>query len=125
MARVGRPVVGVLVVLLALASGAAHLRLRDDRIGLGDRGRATAEADPDCRFLHVRVDDLLLRGEGPTVRTEWRGETVVGTVQLDEHTTEDGVAGTFTAEDGTTVEVEGGVEGEHFFTVPCPMWSGP
>lgn len=127
--RVGRPlVIGPLVVLLALAVGAAYVRTRDDRIPLGDKGRVTATNDGSCADIDIEVDGLALRGsgwneeDGLLVPREWAGRSIEGHLVLDRHRSEDGVEGTFTTDDGRVIPVHGGREGEYFFTLGCAIW---
>lgn len=128
MARVGRPVVvGVLVVLLAAASVVAYQRVTHDPLALGDRGAVTAVVSPTCRDLNVEVDGLSLStpfdaDDPPELPEDWRGRSIDGELTLDRRSGDASVEGTFTADDGTVVPVSGGVEGEVFFQAACTTW---
>lgn len=128
MGRIGRPlVIGPLVVLLVVALGVGWARM-EKAIPLGDRGRVTAVNDGNCASISIELgDDVKLKGGGwnedtgeVEVPRSWRGRSIEGRLVLERRTGEDGVEGTFTADDGTQVRVSGGRD--QFFNLACAIW---
>lgn len=120
------------MLLIAVVGGALGWRWwtdRAQRIELGDRGEVTAEVDPDCMSMTIRVGDEVYRAVSGVPST-WRGREVVGRLHLDENEapqplggdddeTSARATGRFTV-DGRTVEVSGGRN--VFFHSACGIW---
>lgn len=53
---------------------------------------------------------------------EWRGKTVLGTVEVTEDHGADDLVGVFTAYDGRTVGVQRSKGGTHFYNPACGLW---
>lgn len=114
----------VVVVTIVVVAVGLRIVTADDRIPLGDRGRVTATIERDCRFVQIEHDGLALEGHEPEEPLAWWDGTVPGQLVLDEREGDDGVAGTFTTDDGRSVEVRGGRAGEHLLTGGCPFGRG-
>jgi len=117
-------VAAVIVVALIAAIGAWWWTNRDTAIRLGDYGEVTATVnDTSCGGLMIEVEGLRLVNKAGALPAHWHGASIRGDLELDARRGEDGVQGTFTAYDGTDVLVYGGVAGEYFFTLGCPISS--
>ncbi len=121
------PVAAVVIgAALVAAAGGWWWSQRETGPRLGDYGRVTAEVGTSCSDLTVEVDGLRLWGTiGPLPAGWTRGGVVEGNLELTEREEGDGqegVAGTFTADDGVQIEVSGGRSGEYFFELACAIW---
>lgn len=109
------------MVLLVSSAALWWAKREPDPLRLGDQGTVTAVAQEDCQSVSINLGEANLSGRHP-IPVAWRGQTIQGQLTLDERTGDHSVAGTFTGEDGRTVEVGGGLEGKVFFTLMCHAW---
>lgn len=120
-----RPVVVVVIVVaLVAAAGGWWWSQRETGPRLGDYGRVTAVVAEGCMDLRISDHGLALQGDRP-LPPAWRGTEVTGVLELTGRRggdRQEGVEGTFTADDGVEIGVYGGREGEYFFKLGCGIW---
>lgn len=117
-----RQVLAGVLLVLAVAGIAAWVFVKvtdDDEVGR--TFAASAAVRDDCQSLIVRVDGFSFNAVSG-LPIEWRGKTVLGTVEVTEDHGSDDLVAIFTDGDGRTAKVEGSKGGTRFSNAACGIW---